>query len=67
MPAFNAEVVFRFEAESIEAAGAELRRLAQAAQTVGFELRQGRVESRSEDADEGDGPPSYGPLDEPSA
>lgn len=64
---FNAEVVFRFEAESVEAAGAELRRLALAARTVGFELQRGRIEPRSTDAEASDGPTSYGPLDEPSA
>lgn len=66
MPPFTAEVVFHFEAESVEAAGAELRRLALAAQRVGFELKQGRVEPRSENADEGDGWTSYAPLDESS-
>jgi hypothetical protein len=66
MPRFNVEGVFSFEAESIEAAGAELRRLAVAARTVGFELESGRVEPRPADADQDDGPTSYGPLDEPS-
>jgi hypothetical protein len=56
-----------FEAESTEAAGAELRRLAVAAWTVGFELERGRVEPRPADANEGDRPTPYGPLDEPSA
>ena len=65
MPPFNAEVVFRFEAESIEAAGAELRRLALAAQSVGFELERGRVEPGST-AEDDDGPTSYSPLDSPS-
>jgi hypothetical protein len=67
MPPFTAEVVFRFEAESVEAAGAELRRLALAARTVGFELEQGRVEARSTGADEDDGWSNYGPLDGSSA
>lgn len=67
MPRFNADVVFEFEAETVEAAGAELRRLALAARSAGFELKQGRVEPRSMDDDEGDGWTSYGPLDEPSA
>jgi hypothetical protein len=62
---FNAEVVFRFEAESVEAAGAELRRLALAAATIGFELQEGRVEPRSPDAKEGEGWTGYAPLDEP--
>jgi hypothetical protein len=62
---FNAEVVFRFEAESVEAAGAEFRRLASAAATIGFELQQGRVEPTPPDAKD-DGPTSYAPIDEPS-
>jgi hypothetical protein len=66
MLSFNAEVVFRFEAESLEAAGAELRRLALAGRTVGFELKRGRVEPRSTEAEEGDGWTGYGLLDEPS-
>jgi hypothetical protein len=67
MTRFNAEVIFGFEAESIEAAGADLRRRAVAARRVGFELESGRVEPLSADAGEGDEPTSYGPLDEPSA
>ena len=67
MPPFAAEVVFGFHAESVEAAGAHLRRLAAAARNVGFELESGRVEPRSAAADEDDEPTSYGPLDEPSA
>jgi hypothetical protein len=67
MPPFTAEAVFRLEAESVEAAGAELRRLALAARTVGFQLEQGRVEARSTDADEDDGWTNYGPLVPPSA
>jgi hypothetical protein len=58
----------RFEAESVEAAGAELRRLALAARAVGFQIEQGRAEARSTDADEDDGWTNYGaPLDPPSA
>jgi hypothetical protein len=64
---FNAEVVFRFEAESIEAAGTELRRLARTAATIGFQLEEGRVEPRSPDAKGDEGWTNYGPFDEPSA
>ena len=67
MASFNAEVVFRFEAESIEAAGAELRRLARAAAAIGFELDAGRVEPRPPDAKGDEGWTGYGPRDEPSA
>jgi hypothetical protein len=44
MPPFKANVEFHFTAESIEAAGAEIRRLAVAARAAGFELVEGRVE-----------------------
>jgi hypothetical protein len=64
---FKADVVFSFEAESIEAAGAELRRLARAAATIGFELEEGRVEPRPPHAKGDEGWTGYGPLDEPSA
>ena len=64
---FNAAVVFRFEAKSVEAAGAELRRLALTAATIGFELREGRVEPRSPDVKEGEGWTGYAPVDESSA
>lgn len=65
MPPFNARAEFRFEAESIEAAGAELRRLAVAARSAGFELVEGRVEASPPDEEDGS-PTSYRPLDEPS-
>jgi hypothetical protein len=67
MPPFTAEVVFRFEAESVEAAGAELRRLAVTARLAGFELEQGRVGARSTGGDDDDRWTNYGPLDPPSA
>jgi predicted TIM-barrel fold metal-dependent hydrolase len=66
VPPFNAKVVFRFEAESVEAAGRELRRLARAAAAVGFELEQGRVEPRPADPEDGQDCTGYAPLDEPS-
>ena len=39
MPKFE----FRFECANLEAAGAELRRLARTAQSVGFEMKRGKV------------------------
>jgi hypothetical protein len=60
MGRFRAEVVFDFEAETLEGAGAELRRLADAAAEVGFHLRTGRVEPRGCDEDAERGTP-YGP------
>lgn len=44
MPVLVAHVDFHFEAESVGAGGRRLRELAAAARTVGFELRQGKVE-----------------------
>jgi hypothetical protein len=66
MPPFTVKAELRFDAESIEAAGAELRRLAVAARSAGFELVEGRVEPSPAAPDEDDAPTSYGPLDEPS-
>ena len=43
MVTFIAEVSFRFESESIETQGAELRRLRDAAENIGFELVRGKV------------------------
>lgn len=44
MPTFVAQVEFRFAANSVEAAGKGLRELAKAADSVGFEMKTGRVE-----------------------
>ncbi len=41
---FVAHVEFRFEAETLAGGGRRLRELQAAASTVGFTLRQGRVE-----------------------
>jgi hypothetical protein len=43
MAGFIAELSFRFESESVETAGAELRRLSDAAQGVGFDVVRGKV------------------------
>lgn len=61
MPRFVAEVEFTFEAESLEAVGAELRRLSQAAGDAGFEMRRGRAVP-APPADDDAGPTGYGPL-----
>jgi hypothetical protein len=54
MPRFVAEVEFTFEADSVEAVGAELRRLSQAAQDAGFEMRRGKaVPAQAEEHDSG--------------
>jgi hypothetical protein len=61
MPRFVAEVEFTFEADSLESVGAELRRLSQAAQDAGFEMRRGKAEPAQADDDDS-GPTGYGPL-----
>ena len=66
MPRFTAELEFRFECESQEAAGAALRRLSEAAERVGFELRRGKVVPAPPDEDDDSGWTSYVPLVDPS-
>jgi hypothetical protein len=61
MPRFLAEVEFTFEAESLDAVGAELRRLSQAAEAAGFEMRRGQTAPAPPDEDDS-GPTGYGPL-----
>jgi hypothetical protein len=61
---FRAKVDFRFEAESLETAGRDLRRLQQVARDAGFELVSGRV-----DPDESERTPrlrgtQYAPIDQ---
>ena len=60
MERFTAEVKFSFDAETIETAGAKLRRLAEAATSVGFDMTQGVVVPATESVDES-GWTSYGP------
>jgi hypothetical protein len=63
MARFVAEVSFRFESQDISTAGAELRRLAEAASEAGFELKHGKV-TGAPPHDEGEsGWTSYAPLD----
>jgi len=65
MATFIAEVSFRFESESIETQGAELRRLRDAAENIGFELVRGKVTPAPPDEDQDrSGPTSYAPLDQ---
>jgi len=52
---FRAEVVFRFEAESLETAGRELRRLQLLVRDAGFELKSARVEPNESDQGAGSG------------
>ena len=58
---FSAEVQFRFECASLEEAGNSLRKLAQAAESAGFELTQGKVVPAPETPDELQGWTDYGP------
>jgi hypothetical protein len=60
VPTYLASVEFRFERESVEAAGAALRRLQEAAQAAGFDLVRGSVAPAAEDDEESRGT-SYGP------
>jgi hypothetical protein len=48
MPHFVAHVELQFEAENLAAGGARLRELQAAASTVGFKLKDGRVEPEPE-------------------
>jgi hypothetical protein len=62
MPTFLAEVELRFECDSQEAAGAALRRLSEAAQAAGFDLKRGRVVPAPPDEDDDSGWTDYVPL-----
>jgi hypothetical protein len=62
MPRFLAEVSFHFESESVQTAGADLRRLSQAAQEVGFDLKRGKVSEAPPDNDDESGGTSFVPL-----
>jgi hypothetical protein len=50
MPRFLAEVSFQFQSESVQTAGADLRRLSEAAQEVGFDLKRGKLTQAPPDA-----------------
>jgi hypothetical protein len=60
---FRVEASFRFEAESIEAAGASVRRVMEAAEVVGFEIETATV-NPSEPKEPGRGT-GYGPRATP--
>jgi hypothetical protein len=60
---FRAEVLLDFEAESIETAGRELRRLEVAAREVGFAFRTARVEPQPPEDSDSSGWTPYAPLD----
>jgi hypothetical protein len=65
MARFIAEVSFRFESESVETAGAEVRRLSDAAENVGFELVRGKVTPSPPEDQDRSGPTYYVPLIDP--
>jgi hypothetical protein len=62
LPIFIAHTEFRFEADSVEAAGKRIIELAKAANTVGFDMKSGHVDPAPPDDDSdgtgwtGDGP-----------
>lgn len=62
MEEFVAEVRFRFRAEDLVAAGAELRKLSEASQSVGFKMQTGKVVPAPIDPGSEDGGTSYAPL-----
>ncbi|MBD0330641.1 MAG: hypothetical protein ICV64_11135 [Thermoleophilia bacterium] len=63
MPPFVATLEFRFEAESLESVGRELRRLQQVASPAGFELVRGTAAPAPPDEPKPGGWTSYPPLD----
>ena len=60
---FRAEVMLDFEAESIETAGRELRRLEEAVREVGFAFRTARVEPQLPEDRDPSGWTPYAPLE----
>jgi hypothetical protein len=61
---FRAEVVFRFESESLETAGHQLRQLQLAARDAGFQSMSARVEpDEPEEPEERTGGTPYAPID----
>jgi hypothetical protein len=58
---FRADLVFRFESESLETAGQQLRKLQLAARDAGFESTSGRVEP--DEPEERTGATPYAPID----
>jgi hypothetical protein len=64
VPTFSAKVELRFESESLESAGADLRRLQEAAQAAGFDLIRGEVVPAEGGGRQSNGT-SYGPFSEP--
>ena len=52
MPLFRARVEFTFEEDELRRAGRRLRELAEAAESVGFQLESGEVEEAANDQDE---------------
>jgi hypothetical protein len=62
MARFLAEVSFHFDSDSVQTAGADLRRLSEAVQQVGFALKRGKVTEAPPDEDDESGWTSYVPL-----
>jgi hypothetical protein len=65
VPPFFADVRLRFDAESLEAAGGSLRRLAQAAQSVGFDVMNAEVTPAPTDPERSERGTPYAPLTPP--
>lgn len=62
MEDFELQGRFRFRAESLEAAGAEIRRLQEAAEQAGFEMSTGTVVPAPPDDEPEDGWTGYAPI-----
>jgi hypothetical protein len=65
MPQFFADVRLQFDAESLEAAGGKLHRLAEAALSAGFDLLDGKVTPAPNDEQRSEGGTPYTRLTPP--
>ena len=63
MEQFTAQVTFTFEAETIESAGTQLRRLAEAAANAGFDMTDAVVVPGAKPINDSDWTP-YGPAEQ---
>jgi hypothetical protein len=61
----KAEVTFEFRSESVRTAGADIRRLADAAAEAGFDIAGARIEEAPPPERQSGQGTSYVPLDEP--
>ena len=62
MEPFRVVATFAFEAETIEAAGREIRKLSEAAAAAGFSIQSAQVEPMPPEKPESAGGTAYGPA-----